>query len=111
MPGMTPSSKDVTAGATATKLAFGFYTTEIMFRALSTNTDNIIVQLNNYEMLGGNVIIRPGESVTISITQILQLKAQMGYRLTQQDFLTGITYTGAASNPEMYVDALSIGNI
>jgi len=111
MPGMIPSSKDVVAGATAVKLVFPFYTTEVMFRALSTNTDNVTIQMNNYDMLGGNVIVRPGESVSLSITEILQLKAQMGFRVTKEDYFTGITYTGAASNPEIYIDALSIGNV
>ncbi len=106
--GVGIQSVPVTATATETNYPLGFKTTEILMRTLATNTDNITIKLGTYEMLGGSITIRPGEFIAIDITQILQLKVLMGKTLGDEDFITKLTITGAASSPVVWIDALGV---
>ena len=105
---ISAQSQSVTAGAAWVDLNIPFFTTTILLRALSTNTDNIQIQLGAFDVLGGNIILRPNESLSIDITQILQLKVALGQKITMEDYINKLTYYGAASNPVMYIDVLGL---
>lgn len=96
----------VTTSATPTITNIGFKTTSILFRSLSTNTDNVTINLGAYGLLGGSIIIRPAETISIDINQILILKVLRGEKLDEEDYITQVKLTGAASNPVIYIDAL-----
>lgn len=98
----------VTTSATPQIVNLGFKTTSLLFRTPTTNTDNITIKFGTYDLLGGNLTIRAGESISFDITEILQLKIAMGKRLEDTDFITSLTITGAASAPVVWIDAIAV---
>lgn len=100
-------SASVTPTTTSTSLDLGFRTTEVLLRAAAGNATNVVVNLGNFALLNNSIIVRAGESVSVSIADLLQLKLLMGKKLTEEDFITRVVYTatGAGVNT-LYIDAL-----
>jgi hypothetical protein len=102
------STVTVTTGAATVITTLPQRTVALLLRAATTNTDNITVKLGCFDLFEGNMLLRPGETLSLSIEQIVMIKLLMGQKLTSEDFITSLQSTGAASAPVMYVDALGV---
>lgn len=106
---MSAQTVTVTPTTTPTDINLGFKTTTLMFRAKSDNATDILIKLGTYAILGGNLLLRAGETISVDITNILMLRLMMLQSLNEDDFITKINYTatGAGANT-LYIDALSL---
>jgi len=98
----------ITIGTTKTDYNIGFKTTCLLLRSATTNTANINVNFGSYDVLGGNLLIRPGESINFDITQVLILKVLMGSKLKDDDFITKIAAIAGDANQTLYLDAIGV---
>jgi len=97
----------VTPTTSPTEIGFGFRTTEVLLRAAAANATDIYVNLGSFSLINGNIIVRAGETVSVSIADLLQLKILMGKALEAEDFITKVRYTAAGAGVNtLYIDAL-----
>jgi len=101
-------SETITIGTTKTDYNIGFQSTHLILRASTGNTDNITINLGTYDVLGGNIILRPAETLHFDITNVLMLKILMGYKLKPDDFITKISAQSTAAGQVFYLDALGV---
>lgn len=96
-----------TATTTTQTQQFPPRTTALLLRAATGNTDNINVNIASNSVTSGDLIVRAGESVTIDITQINQLKFSLG-ELTDRDFIKFISYKAVSGSQTLYSDAFGL---
>jgi hypothetical protein len=96
----------LTVGTTIQYFNIGFKTTTIMLRAPSGNTQNITIGIGAFDVLGGSIIVRPAESISVDISNILLLKKAMGLNLTDDDFISRISAIAGGAGQTLYLDAI-----
>jgi len=80
----------------------------ILIRAPTANTDNIYVGLQGKTAVTGDIIVRPGESISLDFADHLQLKVLLGHKLEDSDFIEQISTVCATASQTLYVDTFSI---
>ncbi|MEK6876161.1 MAG: hypothetical protein AABX63_02025 [Nanoarchaeota archaeon] len=104
---MAFSTQTVTASATTTAASVQFNRVySVMLRAPSANTDDIFVNLGGVTATSGDVRVRPNETISISIAEVLLAVKLSGREYNENDFIRSLSYRSNAGTQTLYFDVL-----